>query len=230
MGTLQVVSKPSFNIERLMGAPSIHGKKTDGWFSLHSSHTGFFLVFFLHAANWRGGLRTRSLCACSPYGFVVCVHVFLCPGMRIRLSLLFWDCVMFLSLHCEMGLLFFPWCVIVVVFPRLFVCCGCKYLLGCCWVVLAMLWPRTTLNHFAWPELRSPLLGCHPVFFCFLTKLWIVHFVVCRPWLVFRLYWSGYEGLVFLKNLVCLKTTQTELEGCLSSPQPLNSTGREVRA
>ena len=37
------------------------------------------------------------------------------------------------------------------------------------------------------------------------------------------------EGLIFLINLVCLGTTQTELVGWLSSPQPLNSTGREVR-
>ena len=37
-------------------------------------------------------------------------------------------------------------------------------------------------------------------------------------------------GLVCLINLVCLETTQTELEGWLSSPQPLNSTGREVKA
>ena len=31
-------------------------------------------------------------------------------------------------------------------------------------------------------------------------------------------------GLVCLINLVCLETTQIELEGWLSSPQPLNST------
>ena len=34
--------------------------------------------------------------------------------------------------------------------------------------------------------------------------------------------WS--EGLVCLINLVCLGATPTELEGWLSSPQPLNST------
>ena len=38
------------------------------------------------------------------------------------------------------------------------------------------------------------------------------------------------EGLMCLINLVCLGTTQIELEGWISSPQPLNSTGREVKA
>ena len=38
------------------------------------------------------------------------------------------------------------------------------------------------------------------------------------------------EGLMCLINLMSLRTTQIELEGWLSSPQPLNSTGREVRA
>ena len=38
------------------------------------------------------------------------------------------------------------------------------------------------------------------------------------------------EGLVCLINLVCLGATQIELEGWISSPQPLNSTGREFRA
>ena len=37
-------------------------------------------------------------------------------------------------------------------------------------------------------------------------------------------------GLVCLINLVCLETTQIELEGWISSPPPLNSTRREVRA
>ena len=40
----------------------------------------------------------------------------------------------------------------------------------------------------------------------------------------------GMGGLVCLINLVCLETTHTEIEGWLSSPQPLNSIGREVRA
>ena len=35
-------------------------------------------------------------------------------------------------------------------------------------------------------------------------------------------------GLVCLGNLVCLETTQTELEGWLYSPQPLNSTRRNA--
>ena len=38
------------------------------------------------------------------------------------------------------------------------------------------------------------------------------------------------EGLVCLINLVCLGITQIELEGWLSSPQPLDSIGREVKA
>ena len=49
-------------------------------------------------------------------------------------------------------------------------------------------------------------------------------------WFLFKLYWGGDEGLICLKNLVGLGTTQIELEGWISSPQPLNSTGREVRA
>ena len=58
----------------------------------------------------------------------------------------------------------------------------------------------------------------------------LLDFAVCMQWLVFGLYWSGNEGLVCLKNLVCLGTTQRELEGWIYSPQPLNSIGREVRA
>ena len=42
--------------------------------------------------------------------------------------------------------------------------------------------------------------------------------------LVFGLCWSRDEGLVCLIKLVCLGTTQTELEDWISSPQPLNST------
>ena len=41
--------------------------------------------------------------------------------------------------------------------------------------------------------------------------------------------WSGNEGMGCLINLVCLGATQAELEGCLSSPQRLNRTGREFR-
>ena len=62
------------------------------------------------------------------------------------------------------------------------------------------------------------------------VKAVIVGFVACMQWWVFGLCWIGDEGLVCLTNLVCLGTTQTKLEGWLSSPQPLNSTGREVRA
>ena len=65
--------------------------------------------------------------------------------------------------------------------------------------------------------------------FVFPVKVVIAGFVVCMQWLVFRLYWGGDEGLICLKNLVGLGTTQTDLEGWLSSPQPLNSNGREVR-
>ena len=38
------------------------------------------------------------------------------------------------------------------------------------------------------------------------------------------------EGLMCCIKLVCLGTTQKELEGWISSPQPLNSIGREVKA
>ena len=40
----------------------------------------------------------------------------------------------------------------------------------------------------------------------------------------------GMKVGVCLINMVCLEATQTELEGWLTSPQPLNSTGRECRA
>ena len=60
----------------------------------------------------------------------------------------------------------------------------------------------------------------------------------CESLVLLRVYsgWSsdcvgvGMKVGVCLINLVCLGTTQTELEGWLSSPQPLNSTGREVRS
>ena len=47
--------------------------------------------------------------------------------------------------------------------------------------------------------------------------------------MVFRLYWGGDDGLICLKNLVGLGTTQIELEGWLSSPQPRGSTGKGVQ-
>ena len=55
-------------------------------------------------------------------------------------------------------------------------------------------------------------------------------FVCCMYAVVgLGLCWSGNEGMVCLINLVCLGATQTKLEGWLSSLQPLNRTGREVR-
>ena len=86
---------------------------------------------------------------------------------------------------------------------------------GCCGlyeVILAMIGPRTT------QELISHVQAVN----CLLLR-------VCSGWS------SDYVGsrdggLVFLINLVCLETTQTELEGWISSPQPLNSTGRECMA
>ena len=62
------------------------------------------------------------------------------------------------------------------------------------------------------------------------VKAKIDGFAACMQWLVFGLYWSGDEGLICLTNLVCLGTTQIELEDWLSSPQPLNIIGREVNA
>ena len=55
-------------------------------------------------------------------------------------------------------------------------------------------------------------------------------FLVCCMYVVvgLGLCWSGNEGMGCLINLVCLGATQAELEGWFSSPQPLNSTGREV--
>ena len=38
------------------------------------------------------------------------------------------------------------------------------------------------------------------------------------------------EGLDFLINLGCLEATKIDLEGWISSPQPLKNIGREVRA
>ena len=40
-----------------------------------------------------------------------------------------------------------------------------------------------------------------------------------------RTVWSGIEGWVCLRNLV-LRATQIELDGWLSSPQPLDSAGK----
>ena len=49
----------------------------------------------------------------------------------------------------------------------------------------------------------------------------------CVQWLVFGLCWEQGWGLGLLDKPGVLETTQTELEGWLSSPQPLNSTGSE---
>ena len=72
-------------------------------------------------------------------------------------------------------------------------------------------------------ELRTPTPELSPV------KAVIAGFAACMQWLVFILYWSGDEVLICLKNLVCVGTTKTELEGQLSSRQPPNRTRREVR-
>ena len=87
-----------------------------------------------------------------------------------------------------------------------------------------------TLNCFAWLELHSPFLVA--ILFSF------VSYRAMNCLVLLRVYsgWSsdcvgvGMKVGVCLINLVCLGTTQTELEGWLSSPQPLNSTGMEVRA
>ena len=75
--------------------------------------------------------------------------------------------------------------------------------------------------------------NCHlscSVVFDFLSQNCESLILLCMQWLVFGMCWNGNEGLVCLINLVCLGTTQIELEGWISSPQPLNSTGREFRA
>ena len=77
---------------------------------------------------------------------------------------------------------------------------------------MATIGPRMT------PELISPIQAVNRLFDCVYA---VVGLQTC---------WSRDEGLVFLINLVRLGTTQTELEGWISSQQPLNSTGREVRA
>ena len=95
---------------------------------------------------------------------------------------------------------------------------------------MATLGPRTTLNRFAWPELRSPFLVA--ILFSFVSHravkcLVLLH--VCSGWSS-DCVGVGMKVGVCLINLVCLGATQIELEGWRSSPQPLNSTGREVRA
>ena len=93
-----------------------------------------------------------------------------------------------------------------------------------------MLGPRTTLKRFAWPDLRSPFLVA--ILFSFVSHRAVNCLVLLRVYSG----WSsdcvgvGMKVGVCLINLVCLGATQTGLEGCLSSPQPLNSTRREVRA
>ena len=83
---------------------------------------------------------------------------------------------------------------------------------GSYWVVLATIGPRTT------QELFFPIQAVNRLFDCV--------YAVVGLWTC----WSRDEGLVCLINLVRLGTTQIELEGWFSSPQPLNSTGIEVRA
>ena len=161
----------------------IFTQRDDSLFILHAQDSSWF---FLHATNWRGDLRTRTLCAYSPYRFVFCVHVFPCPGMRIRISLPFWDCVMFPSLHCEMGLLFFPWFVVAIVFPTLFVAVEPITFWPCCrllWVALATIGPRTTQG-----SIFSPVQAVNSLF------------AACMQWLVFRLFLEWGWGISLLHN------------------------------
>ena len=96
------------------------------------------------------------------------------------------DCVRFPSLHCEIGVVVFPW-FWVAVYASTF--------LDCCRVVLATLGPRTTLSRLV--ELICVHLfvwGCHPVVFIFFTELWTACFTVGMQWLGFRLFRVGLEA------------------------------------
>ena len=58
----------------------------------------------------------------------------------------------------------------------------------------------------------------------------IADLTACVQWLVFGLCWEQGWGLGLLDKLGVLGTIEMELDGWLSSPKPLNRTGREVRA
>ena len=101
-----------------------------------------------------------------------------------------------------------------LLFPHIcWLSCHCD--LGYC----RLLW-----NHFGHDRAKNNSGVCFPLsrFNCW--------FVASTQWLVFGLHWSGNEGLMCMTKLVFLGTTQIELEGWISSPQPLNSTGRECKA
>ena len=73
--------------------------------------------------------------------------------------------------------------------------CSCKHLLGFCWVVLATLWPRTTLSRLIYLScVHLFVWGCHPVAFIFITERWDACFTVGMQWLVFGLFRVGLEA------------------------------------
>ena len=132
-------------------------------------------------------------------------------------SLPFADYVMLSLFHCDIG---------AVVLPLVLGCCVCKYILGCYWVFLATLGPRTTLKHLVWLELCSPFrLGCHPVVFIFFTELWTTCFTAGMQCLVFGMFRVGLEA-GYAWETWCLRATQIESDCWLSSPQPLKSIGK----
>ena len=72
---------------------------TINWQSHSCLGYGGYVCFPLPIWGGNFSLRICSQLTCFPLFF----------GMRTGLPLPFWDCVMFPSLHCEMGLWFFPW-------------------------------------------------------------------------------------------------------------------------
>ena len=90
----------------------------------------------------------------------------------------------FLCPRWEFG--FFPNCGLRnAAIVSLGVCgCWCTLVLGCCWVVLATLGPRTTLSCLVDLNCVSPFVwDCHLVVFNFFTDLWMGCFAaVCSGW------------------------------------------------
>ena len=148
------------------------------------------LFFGTHAASWEAcsiihdflwmSLRILAVCMCVSITIWGSAYVFPLSRLRIGPSPPFGVCCEFVCFsRCCSGK------SVAIVLSLVLGCCVCAITFwGYCWVFLAMLGPRTTLNCLVWLEKVQLLVwGCHPVVFTLFTELWTVCFTaVCSGW------------------------------------------------
>ena len=102
---------------------------------------------------------------------------------------------------------------------------SCEFF-NCCFPMMAWLyfplfwWYRLK---YWWELLCDGLTMFSPI------NAWIAIWLLACNGFFLRLHWSGEWGPKVLDKTGGLRTTQTELLSWISSPQPLNSTRREIR-